>query len=129
MLTNMHTALGADSDMDTAELDKELLDLQNELLRLANDGTEYSRVANNIYELRDEKQRRIEHNSQRQGKRQGKRQRIEEMTEYLQNQSCLIFEYSDSLTRRLVEKVTVLERLVRVSFKSGVEIEVKDLRA
>ncbi len=52
MLTNMYTALGVDSDMDTSELDKELLDLQNELLRLANDRTEYNRVANRIYELR-----------------------------------------------------------------------------
>jgi len=40
-------------------------------------------------------------------------------------QSGIITEYDDKLTRQLVEKITVFEDKLQVSFKSGVKIEVE----
>lgn len=58
-------------------------------------------------------------------KRQGKRQRIEEMTEFLNEQTVDIQEYDDQLTRKLIERVTVSDNSLKIEFKSGVEIDVE----
>ncbi len=46
------------------------------------------------------------------------------MTEFLEGQDCLVEEYSDGLTRQLVEKIRVDEGKIKVEFKSGVVVEV-----
>ena len=40
-------------------------------------------------------------------------------------QSSIITEYDNKLTRQLVERITVFENKLQVSFKSGVDIEVE----
>ena len=40
-------------------------------------------------------------------------------------QSGIITEYDDKLTRQLVERITLFEGKLQVTFKSGVEIEVE----
>ena len=57
--------------------------------------------------------------------RQSKSKRIAEMTALLEGQDCLVEEYSDSLTRQLVEKIRVNEGALVVEFKSGVAVEVE----
>jgi len=117
---NIRIALGAEFDKDTVDIDTKLDELQNELMILASNGSDYERVANQIHELRAEKQNAVEYNA----RRQSKSQRIAEMTEFLEGQDCLVLEYSDRLTRQLVEKIRVGEGKILVGFKSGVEVEV-----
>ena len=78
-------------------------------------------IAAEIRRLRSIKQETQEHNAQR----QTKRQRISEMTEFLAMQSGIITEYDDKLTRQLVEKITVFEGKIQVSFKSGVCVDIE----
>jgi len=47
-----------------------------------------------------------------------------EMAEFLQEQKNPLIEYDDTLTRRLVERVTIWENRFMVIFKSGLEIEI-----
>ncbi len=117
---NIRIALGAEFDKDTVGIDAKLDELQNELLRLASNGSDYDRAANQIHELRSEKQNAVEYNA----RRQSKSQRIAEMTEFLEGQDCIVLEYSDGLTRQLVEKIRVDEGKIKVEFKSGVVVEV-----
>ena len=56
--------------------------------------------------------------------RQSQRQRIDEMTEFLQEQTGFILDYDEQLVRRLIEKVIVLDEKVTVEFKSGLDIQV-----
>lgn len=56
--------------------------------------------------------------------REGRRQRIDEMTEFLNEQSYELEEYDEQLVRQLIEKVTVFDDKVNIEFKSGVEIEI-----
>jgi len=118
---NIRIALGAEFDKDTGDIDAKLDELQNELVILASSGSDYERVANQIHELRAEKQNAVEYNA----RRQSKSQRIADMTEFLEGQDCLVLEYSDSLTRQLVEKISVDEGKIVVEFKSGVVVEVE----
>lgn len=118
---NIETVLGAEFDMDTDDIDTKLGTFQDEIMQLASSKSDYDNLASEIHRLRSIKQEMQEHNAQR----QTKRQRIDEMTEFLAMQSGIITEYDDKLTRQLVEKITVFEGKLQVSFKSGVDIEVE----
>ena len=51
--------------------------------------------------------------------------RMEEMVEVLEELPGEITEYDDSITRRLVEKITILDEKIVVILKSGLEMEVE----
>ena len=128
---NIKMVLGAACNLSAEEIDERLLELQNEMLELTElhakagaDSTkydqEYERLANEIQQLRFQKQNLQGHNSERLLKRTV----TTEMLEFLENQSFLILKYNDSLVRKYVENVRVFEDKVLVEFKSGVETEV-----
>lgn len=71
--------------------------------------------------MRDLKQNTQVQNAER----QGKRQRIEEMTEFLKEQTGVLQEYDEQLVRRLIEKITVFYNKLTVEFKSSVEVEIE----
>ena len=110
--------------MDTDDIDTKLGTLQDEIMQLASSKSDYDNLAAEIHRLRSIKQETQEYNAQR----QTKRQRISEMTEFLAMQSGIITEYDDKITRQLVERITVFEDKLQVDFKSGVEIEVENMR-
>ncbi|OIJ17345.1 recombinase family protein [Anaerobacillus alkalilacustris] len=118
---NIAIVLNEESDKTTKDIDEKLDKLQKELLRLANSKADYEEVADEIYRLRELKQRALVENAER----EGKRQRIEEMTAFLNEQPCEITEYDEQLVRRIIEKVTVDDDKVTVEFKSGVELDVE----
>ena len=49
---------------------------------------------------------------------------MQELIDFLDEQQNEITEYSETLTRRLVEKVTILDDKIVVTLKSGMEMEV-----
>lgn len=117
---NIDKVLNEKDDQATDDINAKLKALQNELLRLANTKEDYEKVADEIYCLRELKQNTLIGNAER----EGKRQRIDEMTEFLHEQSYELEEYDEQLVRKLVEKVTVHEDRLTVEFKSGVEIDI-----
>ena len=100
---NIVAVLNEENDKVTDEIDVELVELQNELLKQAKSKNNYNEVADEIYRLRELRQNALVENAER----EGKRQRIAEMTEFLSEQSCEHAEYDEQLVRRLIEKVTV----------------------
>jgi len=118
LMQNIEIVLGEEFDRDTTDIDCRLDELQNELLRLANSKEDYDAVADEIHRLRTVKQETLEHNAER----QTKRQRIVDMSTFLQEQNCEVFEYGDKLVRQLVERITVYEERLIVVFKSGLEV-------
>jgi site-specific DNA recombinase len=118
---NIATVLDKQNDVNTESIDDRLNDLQKELLRLANSGSQYMAVAAEIYRLRDMKQSTLLLN----GDHHAKLQRIAEMTEFLTSQTSVITQYGDKLARQLVECITVHKERVVVEFGSGVEVGVE----
>ena len=51
-------------------------------------------------------------------------ERFEDMKKFLDEQNDFLTEYSDALTRRLIEKVTVYDEKIAILFRSGLEIEI-----
>lgn len=119
LIENIETVLNENADKPTTDIDEKLEGLQMELLRLANSKEDYEDVAEEIYRLRELKQEAMIKNAAR----EGLRQRIEEMTKFLKEQPQKLEVYDDLLVRRLIDRITVDERLLTIEFKSGIEIK------
>lgn len=117
---NITTALNEENENAIADIDGKLEELQQQLLQQAKSKNDYNEVADEIYRLRELKQNVLIENAER----EGRRQRIDEMTEFLNEQSYELEEYDEQLVRRLIEKVTIFDDKFTVEFKSGVEIDV-----
>ena len=119
---NIETVLSHENDTTLVDIDKRLGELQAELVKLANSKAEYDKVGDEIYRLRDEKQKvQLEIIG-----RDELKKRIADMGEFLRKQPTIITEYDEPLVRRLIEKVTVYEDKFTVEFKSGVNVEINE---
>ncbi len=58
-------------------------------------------------------------------KQQELQERLEDLDNFLDEQTKAITEYSEELVRRLIEKITVYDEKLVVEFKSGLQIEVE----
>ena len=52
-------------------------------------------------------------------------ERMEELIAFLNEQTEAVAEYSETLARRLIEKITVYDEKLVVEFKSGLTVEVE----
>lgn len=118
---NIATVLNEENDNTTDDIDRKLEELQQQLLIQAKSKNDYEDVADEIHRLRELKQNALVENAER----EGKRQRINEMTDFLNEQSHELEEYDEQIVRRLIEKVTVFDDKLTVEFKSGVETYIK----
>lgn len=98
-----------------------LEELQKELLIRANAKQNYDDLADEIDSLREMKQKALTENAER----EGLKQRIVEMKKFLTEQKEQIEGYDESLTRRIVEKITVYEDKFTVELKSGTSVDIQ----
>jgi transposase-like protein len=110
-----------ENDKSLTDIDNRLEELQTQLLKLASSQADYEDVADEIYSLREQKQKALVENAGR----DELRKRISDMSAFLQEQPTAITEYDESLVRRLIEKVTVCENKFTMEFKSGVMVDVE----
>jgi site-specific DNA recombinase len=91
-------------------------------LKLAASTADYEKVGNEIYRLRDEKQKLMVGNVNR----DELKKRMADMSTFLKKQSIALAEYDEQLVRRLIEKVSIYEDKFTVEFKSGVTVDVDE---
>jgi site-specific DNA recombinase len=118
---NIETVIIHENDQTLANINKRLEELQTELLKLANAKADYEDVANEIYRLREEKQKTLLQCANR----DELLKRIDDMSNFLREQHTALTEYDEALVRRLIEKVTVFEDKFIVEFKSGVAVDIE----
>ena len=115
---NIATVISQDNNQALADIDKRLGELQAELLKLASTKSDYEDVADEIYTLREQKQK-VQVDS---ACKDEIKKRIADMSAFLTEQPTSITEYDEVLVRRLIEKVTTHEGKFTVEFKSGVTV-------
>lgn len=118
---NIEAVLCHNNDQTLAGIDERLSELQAELLKLASSKADYEKVGDEIYRLREEKQKLQLENAGR----DDLKKRISDMDTFLREQPTTLTEYDDALVRRLIEKVTVYEDKFTVGFKSGLTMDVE----
>ena len=119
---NIATVINRESDKALADIDKRLEELQTQLLKLASSNVDYEKVGEEIHRLRDQKQRLMVENANR----DELKKRIADMCTFLKKQSTALAKYDEQLVRRLIEKVTVFEDKFTVEFKSGLTVDVDE---
>lgn len=118
---NIETVLSHENGTPLVDIDKCLAELQTELVKLANSKADYEKVGNEIYRLRDEKQKlQLESAGRDEVKK-----RISDMDTFLREQPTALTDYDEPLVRRLIEKMTIFEEKFTVEFKSGVTVDVE----
>ena len=118
---NIETVLSHENDTALSGIDKRLAELQAELLKLANSKADYEDIAEEIYRLREEKQKMQLENVGRDELKKC----IADMGSFLLEQPTVITQYDEPLVRRLIEKVTVYENKFTVEFKSSMTVDVE----
>ena len=103
-----------------ADIDSRLETLQKELLKRANAKQDYDSIADQIEELRKEKNLLLLEDATN----EGALQRINELEEFIDSQKGPVTEFDEVLVRRLIEKVTVYDEYCEVCFRSGVKTDV-----
>ncbi len=89
-------------------------------MKPASSRVDYEKVGNEIYHLREEKQK-VQPEST--GRDEVKK-RITVMATFPRKQPTTLAEYDEPLTRRMIEKVTVFEDRFTAEFKSGMTVDV-----
>ena len=118
---NVEAVIRQEDETSSEGIEAKLMELQKELLKLANSKKDYNSVADEIDRLRELKQNALLESAER----EGLKQRIKEMREFLEQQSTEVTEYDELLVRRLIEKVTVYNERFEVEFKSGAKVDVE----
>ncbi len=117
---NIETVICHENSHTLIAIDTRLTEFQSDLLKLASSKADYEKVGDEIYRLREEKQKAQVENLGR----HELQKRITDMSAFLQEQPTALTEYDESLVRRLIEKVTVYEDKFTVEFKSGLTVDV-----
>ncbi|OUM19546.1 hypothetical protein CBW42_12615 [Butyricicoccus porcorum] len=94
--------------------DKKLSDLQTQMIAVSSDEAA-------VDALREERQSILAEAAER----SDLRERMNDMINFLDEMPQAITEYSDVITRRLVEKITIFDEKIVVELKSGLEMEVE----
>lgn len=97
-----------------------MLEVQEELLKVANAKKDYTDLVERVEELRNEKEKILLSISEE----KNVQSRLMELEEFLDNQELEIERYDKELVKKLIEKIVVYEEKLKVIFKSGIEIDI-----
>ncbi|SUU92334.1 Uncharacterised protein [Anaerococcus octavius] len=95
-----------------------MLEVQEELLKVANAKKNYTDLADRVEELRNEKENILLEMAEE----KNEQSRLMELEEFLYNQEFEIDFYDEELVRKLIDKIVVYEEDLKVVFKSKLEI-------
>lgn len=95
-----------------------MLAVQEELLKVANAKKDYTDLVERVEELRNEKEKILLSISEE----KNVQSRLMELEEFLDNQELKIERYDEELVKKLIEKIVVYDEMLKVIFKSGIEI-------
>ena len=120
LLGNIRSVLNGGVEESLTEIDRQIKEKQDELLSTGHDDVKAEAIGQEIISLRERQQEILTEGAIK----KDLAERMKELTDFLSEQTGAITEYSESLARKLIGKVTVYDEKMLVEFKSGIEIEV-----
>lgn len=118
---NIRKVLEAGTEEQLEAINETIRARQADLLDAGSDQERIDAIGEDIVRLRQERQDIMTRAAQD----DERRQRIDDLMAFLAGQTTAVTEYSDVLTRRLVERVTVYDDRLTVEFKSGLMMDVE----
>lgn len=117
---NLAAVLRGYEDEQALKIDKRLAELQQDLINHASRKEDYNDIADEIFRLRDMKQKNFTDTAVR----DEQVKRINELTEFIQQQDSELTEFDESLVRRWIKEIIVWDERFSVELRSGVRVEI-----
>ena len=108
-------------DEQALEIDKRLAELQQELINYASRKEDYNDIADQIFRLREMKQKNFTDTAVR----DEQVKRINELNEFIEQQDSEMTEFDESLARRWLKEIVVWDDRFSVELKSGIVVEIE----
>lgn len=118
---NIESTVFGDLEDRLTMVDKKLADLQTQMIAVSGDEVAVDSLGEQINVLREERQSILAEAA----KRSDLQERMNDMISFLDEMPQAITEYSDTITRRQVEKITIFDEKIVVELKSGLQMEVE----
>lgn len=119
---NILSVLEEDETEERMKTINELLaQKQKELVRMAQAKKDYSALADEVDDLRDQRQSVLVEKA----RSEGRKKRINEMETFLSSQSVELTEYDEKMVRLYIERITVYDDRFTVIFKAGIDIGIQ----
>lgn len=119
---NIESMVFGDLEDRLAMEDKKLADLQVQMIAVSGDEAAVDALGVQIEGLRAERQSILAEAAER----SDLQERMNDMIAFLDEMPTMLTEYSDAITRRLVEKITIFDEKIVVELKSGLQMEVEE---
>ncbi len=118
---NLDTGIGGYDEGEAMEIDKRLAELQQELINHASRKEDYNDIADEIFRLREMKQKNFTDTAVR----DEQVKRINELNEFIEQQDTELTEFDENLARRWLKEIVVWDDRFSVELKSGVTVEIE----
>ena len=102
-------------------IDEQLMELQKELLKKANDKEAYDEIADQIFKLREQ----CEKCTIDTAARDAKIERINDLQDYIKKQHANLAEFDKTLLKQWLKQITVWADHFTVELKSGLKIDIE----
>lgn len=118
---NIASIIRETSTSTTDAIDKELIELQKNLVKKANNKEAYDEIADKIFELREKRQLASLDTAQR----DEQLNRITELQDFIKEQSTYLKAFDETLVRRWLKQITIYPDYCTVELKSGLKIDIE----
>ena len=117
---NIASVIRASQVTSVENIDEKLMALQQELIQKAQSKEVYDEIADEIFRLRELRQQTTVDTAAR----DEQIKRINDLQDYISQQTTHLTDFDESLVRRWVKQITIWNDRVTVELKSGVSIDV-----
>ncbi len=109
-----------DAQKNTADgIDEQLLELQKELLKKANNKESYDEIAQQIFKLREQRQQCTVDTATR----DAQIARINDLQDFIKQQSATLEVFDETLVKRWLKQITIWNDHCTVELKSGLKVD------
>lgn len=120
--TNIQETVFDDLEAKIASIDEQLAELQQKMVDNSGDNALVEQLGLQIDNLRGDRHDILSEAVER----TDLQERMNDMIAFLEEMPAAVTEYSESLTRRLVERITIFDEKIVVELKSGLQMEVEE---
>lgn len=116
---NIAAVIRASQATAIGSIDEKLMALQQELIQKANSKEDYDEIADEIFRLRELRQKTTVDTAAR----DEQIKRINDLQDYISQQTTYLTEFDESLVQRWIKQITIWDDRITVELKSGVSID------
>lgn len=118
---NIASVIRASAAITTDGIDEKLMELQQELVKKANNKEAYDEIADQIFALREKRQQASMDTVQR----DEQLQRITELQDFIKDQSSDLTVFDEALVKRWLKQIVIWPTHCTVELKSGLKVDVE----